>query len=318
MMKNFISTILQYVKIVRPVNVLITGCAVVLGAVVALDSHGVAFELATTLLLGVVSDFRATAAIVFVLTLMLSELVRIVVFTAFTAMFAAAYGNVINDIIDVKSDRISHPNRPLVSGKISIRGAYIFAIMLAVLSMICAMLASTFHAIAALVPIILLTLYSKYFKRTPIVGNIIVALLVAYALLYGALPQPETKVLIAPALLAFLLNFCREIVKDVQDAAGDGAAGWRTSAVLPARTIKILLTSSAAFYLLILFVPSLVLNHFGAIYNVICLTIILPIHIYWMTLVIKSGVDKCAGRIGLLLKLEMVAGLVAIGADKFF
>ncbi|MCL2183643.1 MAG: UbiA family prenyltransferase, partial [Chitinispirillia bacterium] len=47
------------------------------------------------------------------------------------AMAAAAYGNVINDIIDVKSDRVSHPNRPLANGTMSPRAAKAFAAALA-------------------------------------------------------------------------------------------------------------------------------------------------------------------------------------------
>ncbi|MDR3012042.1 MAG: UbiA family prenyltransferase [Chitinispirillales bacterium] len=275
-----------YIKIVRPVNVGITGCAVALGIWLTLPAA--AYPL--------LAAQMAMAA----------------------AMAAAAYGNVINDILDIKSDRVSHPNRPLANGSMTAHTAAILAIMLIITSLLCAWAASTFHLAAAAVPIILLTLYSIYFKRTRITGNIIVASLVAYALMFGALPRPETKILIAPAILAFLLNFCRELVKDVQDAAGDKAAGWRTSAELPAGTIKGLLAGAAGIYAVIMLIPSVVLGDFGTVYTIICLIAIIPLHIYWVTLMFRGGVKKYAKKIGAALKLEMVAGLLAMGMDRIF
>jgi geranylgeranylglycerol-phosphate geranylgeranyltransferase len=280
-----IKFIAPYIKITRPVNALITGCAVILGIWIAAPAKIAVNPLQAVLLMA-------------------------------AAMTAAAYGNVINDILDIKSDRISHPGRPLASGAMGIPAATAFAALLAAASLLCAAAVSAFHLTAALIPVILLTLYSIYFKRTRIAGNIIVASLVAYALLFGALPRPETKILIAPAVLAFLLNFCRELVKDVQDAAGDKATGWRTSAELPAGVIKGLLAGAAAVYGLIVLTPSLIFGHFGAVYTVICLLTVVPIHIYWVSMVFRGGVNKYSGRIGLLLKLEMVAGLLALGLDR--
>jgi 4-hydroxybenzoate polyprenyltransferase len=266
------------------------------------------------------------------------------------AAAALAYGNVVNDIFDVKSDRVSHPSRPLASGAVSVRSAGIFAAALALLSLLCAGLAAEFrieallypntgcsvehswlthHLAATLVPIILLTLYSIYFKRTRLVGNIIVATLAAYALLYGALPYallygaelyPRSciKILFVPAFLAFLLNFCRELIKDVQDAEGDRAAGWRTSADLPAGAVRGLLMNSAAVYLMMALVPSLILHDFGMVYTVICAVAVIPLHVYWVILILKSGADikKYAGRVGAVLKIEMVAGLIALAFDR--
>jgi 4-hydroxybenzoate polyprenyltransferase len=287
------NAIVPYIKIIRPANVVITGIAVALGII-----------LTSGVLPNGVTPVAAAVNPLAVLALCAA------------AMAAVAYGNVINDLSDVKSDRVSHPDRPLASGAMTPRAAALFAAALAASSMACALAASAFHFAATLVPLVLLTLYSNYFKRTRVVGNIIVASLVAYALLYGSLPRPATKILILPAILAFLLNFCREIVKDVQDAEGDRRAGWTTSADLPAAAIKALLIIAAIVYAALLFMPSLLFRHFGIAYTIVCLTLVAPIHIYWMVLIIRPNINNHTKRIGAVLKLEMVFGLLALAIDK--
>ncbi|MCL2689169.1 MAG: UbiA family prenyltransferase [Chitinispirillia bacterium] len=239
------------------------------------------------------------------------------------AMCAAAYGNVINDILDIKSDLISHPSRPLVNGTMSVPAAIIFAVLLACGSLISAYQASLFHLKAALIPILALTLYSIYFKRTPIIGNLIIAALVAYALLFGSLPHPQTKILILPALLAFLLNFCREIVKDVEDMGGDKAAGFATTANLPHNVIKMILLVTAVIYAVILLLPSLLLKDFGAVYTVVCMIAVLPLHTLWAGMILRADWKNGAGgvnfnKISKILKFEMLAGLLALTLDKIF
>jgi len=325
-----LKSVTAYIKIIRPVNTVMTGVAVALGAWLTFADTG--------------DHPLITLAALMQLTpipmLMLA------------AMAAAAYGNVINDIRDIKSDRVSHPNRPLVDGTMPVRAAKIYAAGLAAASLTFAGIAgaaykpwmmsassfswedhaaceplwiflsgagwitSTFYLFATLAPLILLTLYSIYFKRTRLVGNIVVSILPAYALLFGALPRPMVKILLLPAILAFLLNFCREIVKDIQDTAGDKAAGWTTSADLRPATIKNLLMAASAAYISMVLMPAVIFGHFGMAYVLACLLTVVPIHIYWTVLMQRSGIRENARRIGLLLKLEMAAGLFALAFDK--
>jgi len=289
-MVKVIKITVSCLKIARPLNTAIVGCAVLLG-----------MWLTGFASLSVCRNGATVNAVLLILA----------------AMAAAAYGNAVNDILDVETDRVSHPGRPLVTGAMSVGAAAVFAAALAVLSLGFATAASTFHAAAALIPLMLLTMYSLYIKRTRLAGNVIVAALTAYALLFGGLPHPYTKILFAPALLAFLLNFCRELVKDVQDAEGDKAAGFTTSANLPYPVIRRLLLFAGSAALAAMWVPSLVLGDFGTVYNGVCIAAVLPLHIGWMALAFRKDFDEYAGRIGGILKAEMVAGLAALAADKF-
>ncbi|MGM0444383.1 MAG: UbiA family prenyltransferase [Fibrobacterota bacterium] len=147
------------------------------------------------------------------------------------AALAVGYGNVINDLHDVPTDRISHPERPLPRGDISYGGALAFMVLLALASLVAGGLYSPLYAGATIVPLLLLTAYSLSLKSTVLAGNIAVSLLISYTLIYGGLTA-SVQALIFPAFLAGSVNMMREVVKDYQDYSGDRRQGFVTTAVL--------------------------------------------------------------------------------------
>ena len=231
------------------------------------------------------------------------------------AAIALSYGNVINDIIDAEGDRINHSKRPIPSGEMTKRTAGLFAGLLIVMATACGFFVSPIVGIATLIPLVLLTIYSLFLKGTPLAGNCIVSILVAYTLLYGAIPSGNFSILIIPAILAFLLNTIREIVKDMQDEVGDRAAGVVTTAVLPKTTVRTILLTIAILYAGLVLVPYWQ-RHFDFIYASICVAIIIPLHLFIMKII---WLDKkcCEGRrLSKLIKIEMLAGLGALAIDN--
>jgi geranylgeranylglycerol-phosphate geranylgeranyltransferase len=233
------------------------------------------------------------------------------------AVCAVGYGNVVNDILDVGSDRISHPDRPLPKNELSLSSATIICFFLCSFSIVNAFLVSTIHGIGTVVPLALLSLYAFYLKGTPLAGNIIVSLLVAYTIIFGGLSAPQCNRLIIPALLAFLLNLAREIIKDLQDEEGDKAAGTITTAALPKPLLKSLVIGTSSLYAVFLFLPYM-LKQFGLVYCVVCAAIALPVHCYWSFLVVKPDWTRSLGKISLFIKIEMLAGLLALAADQAY
>ena len=225
---------------------------------------------------------------------------------------ALGYGNVVNDIIDVDSDKIAHPTRPLVTGVVSKSVALYFATILAFLALILGFFVSVMTGLAVVIPLILLTLYALYLKGTILWGNIVVALLVAYTLLFGALGGTIDP-LIVPAILAALGNFIREIMKDFADYEGDSAAGIRTSAHLSSTVEQLLVVGGGLLYLLFLPYP-FVKGDFGEVYLLIVFVAIFPLHTLWMW----QWRRKQYKSVAKLLKIQMVLGLVAIAFDQFF
>jgi geranylgeranylglycerol-phosphate geranylgeranyltransferase len=270
-----------YLAILRPGNALMAGLAVVLG-----------FWLSG----------GASPAL---------SLVQMVI----AALCAVGFGNVVNDILDLESDRISHPDRPLPKNEMPLVSAIVLAFFLCSFSIVNAFLVSTTHGVGALLPVALLSLYAFFLKRTPLAGNIVVSLLVAYTIVFGGLTAPRCDRLFIPAFLAFLLNFAREIIKDLQDEPGDTKAGLTTTATLPKSLCKFLVLAISIIYLIFLFTPFL-LKQFGMIYFIVCIVVVLPIHCYWSYMVLKKKWDNFLGKISLFIKIEMLAGLVALAADQ--
>jgi len=232
-----------------------------------------------------------------------------------SAACAVGFGNVVNDIRDIATDRVNHPRRPLPAGDMSVRAAIVFACALAGAALAGAALVSPAHAAGCIIPLALLLTYAFALKATALAGNVVVSLLVAYPLLYGALGAPRFSHVLVPAFLAFLLNFCREIVKDIEDRRGDALEGLTTTASLPAGVLKAMLVWLAIVYALNMFVP-LPLGHFGLPYAAVCALLVLPLHIGWLVLLLKKG-ETALSRVSLLMKWEMLGGMLAVAADNF-
>ena len=96
-------------------------------------------------------------------------------FAALAASLVTAAGNVINDILDIETDRVNRPQRPIPSGYISIEAAYILYFSLVVISVLLAMGISFPALILVVFANLLLFLYSKYLKKIPLIGNLTVA-----------------------------------------------------------------------------------------------------------------------------------------------
>ncbi len=154
--------------------------------------------------------------------------------TAFA--FAIAFGNVLNDVLDLSIDRTSHPERPLPSGKASVPAAlffcaasFAFAMIPGVFPGVCA----TFHAVFYAALFALLFLYDRIFKKIPLFKNVTVAVLCTTPLVRVAFyPAANRRPLLVAIGFAFLLTLVREIIKDLEDMEGDRNARIVTFPVL--------------------------------------------------------------------------------------
>lgn len=226
-------------------------------------------------------------------------------------MTALGFGNVINDIVDIKSDAIAHPERALITGIVSKTEAIFFMILLVAVSLAAGYMVSPIVGHATLIPIAVLTLYSLLLKGTPLTGNITVSSLIAYTLIYGALGG-SMKPLLFPALLAALSNFSREIIKDIDDKEGDLQAGLKTSAILPQRVLDFLVYSSGLLALILAYMP-IITEVMNLSYGIVITAAVLPLGLFWLYQYHKKNYTLCAK----LLKFEMLAGMCAILCDRF-
>jgi len=159
------------------------------------------------------------------------------VWVALAPMFIVAAGNIHNDLLDLATDRINHPDRPLVSGAISLRTATTVMSLGYVAGLMAAASLSSFALTIAGVVVLGLTLYNHRLSRKRLVGNIVVAIMGALPILYGGisfhgLSDSRWVIAGAAAAIAFWVHLARELLKDAIDCEGDAAAGRHTLAVV--------------------------------------------------------------------------------------
>lgn len=149
------------------------------------------------------------------------------------AFAVCAAGNVHNDLLDIEADRINRPNRVLVRGALSQRYAQAMVIALNILALVLALTVNVAVVVAVVLAISMLAAYNRYLQRLPLVGNIVVASLGALTFITGAAAADPTLAPLIPgpliaASIAFFFHLSREVVKDIEDIAGDNVAGVLT------------------------------------------------------------------------------------------
>jgi geranylgeranylglycerol-phosphate geranylgeranyltransferase len=150
----------------------------------------------------------------------------------FLAMLAAflitGAGNAINDWADVESDRINKPKRPIPSGRVSRSSILLYSCVLFLAGIAITLPAMGFgswHLFAiALINSAVLIAYSCGLEDKLFAGNLSISYLVASSFIFGGAAAGNILVPLLMAVLAFLSNTAREIVKDLEDVEGDKAS----------------------------------------------------------------------------------------------
>jgi len=275
---NLLSKIFAYIKITRPLNVIITFCVVIVAVLIAQENP--------------------------------TE-ISLVILASLPAALIAAAGNVINDVYDIETDRISHPERVLPLGTITKTEVKIEYLVLNALAGIISVNISITLFILVFVSALLLLVYSAYLKKIPLVGNITIAALTGLAFIYGGFAVGNPEAAIIPALFAFLINLIREVVKDVQDVEGDRKQNINTFPVKYeiefAKKLAIIITIILIAFTFYPFIAKL----YKIEYFIVVMVFVNPV----LVLCIKSLMQKRESNIVLvsnLLKLNMITGLIAI------
>ena len=166
-----------------------------------------------------------------------------VLVAACTVALITAFGFVINDCCDLAVDTLGKPGRPLPSGRIAPATAAAFAWGLAGAGLLLAATLGGVATLFALGAIALSAAYSYRLKRTLLLGNVVVALLVGAVVVFGAVTAGgATPSAFAAAGITVCYFTAQEVLFNLEDEAQDGAAGLRTTATRlgPLRTARLL------------------------------------------------------------------------------
>ena len=243
------------------------------------------------------------------------------VLAALSAALINGAGNAFNDLFDIDIDRINRPDRPLPSGRVSPFAAGIQTLLLTLAGCLLGFWLSAWHGSIALGVALLLSLYSIFLKNSLLWGNVVVAFVGALAFPYGALAAGDLGRSWIPGLFAFLFHIGREIVKDIEDVAGDRLRGEHTLPLRWGRTRAGWI--AAAIYLLLLAIAWIpyVAGLYGAAYalalvpvSVLVIYVLVQLHSHHARLGHRAKIAAGCNdhRLGHLLKIGMFLGLLAV------
>lgn len=237
--------------------------------------------------------------------------IEIMILAALSAAFATAAGNIINDIFDIETDKISHPDRVLVKVTLAINEAWYEYLLFNLLSMLISAILPSPLLFIVIFSLLLLYLYSAYLKKIILIGNLTIAFLTGMTFIYGGFAVGNPVDAIIPAVFAFLINLIREIVKDIMDLEGDKKQNIIS---LPAK-YGIYFTKKLAAILSIILIAFTFYPILARIYKIEYFIIVMIFVNPVMVICIKNLLQKGETNFALisnLLKLNMILGLIAI------
>jgi geranylgeranylglycerol-phosphate geranylgeranyltransferase len=228
-----------------------------------------------------------------------------------------AFGYVSNDLADLAEDRINKPDRPLVSGQVGITTAQRLIALLAIGGAVLAACLGWRELLVALIVLALLLLYNQRLKATPGGGNLLIALLAGCTLLTGSIATqgfiwPALATVILPSALLATFVWARELVKTLEDLAGDQAAGKQTLAVWGGWRLVIGLVLCCTLATGVLALLTVHVAHYSSAFLMVAgLGVVAPLAV--TTLALWRPAPVCSARRMLrLLKLSYFAGLMAL------
>jgi len=299
-----VKNIFLFLKSIRPVNLFI----------IVLSQYVVRFFL-------ILPAYEIEAKVTGIYPLHISE--EYFFLLVLTTVIIAAAGYILNDSFDSAIDSVNKPAKQSFASVISKTASLnIFIISNSAAVIIAFFLAESINNFwlggVQFASVILLAFYSRKLKKIMLLGNFIIALLSAMVLVTAGLYEPSFypnfSYILIYAGFAFLFSLLREIVKDVEDEAGDRIAGRKTIPVVLGRsTVKVIL--SVLIFIVAIAGGRILFNFFYSYHYVsfwkifICFEIPLA---GLVLLVFLAKKKKDFSRLSILLKLFMILGILSM------
>jgi len=174
------------------------------------------------------------------------------IFLMLASLLIAAAGYIINDYFDINIDEVNKPEKMVVDRLINRRWAIAWHFILSSTGLLFTILAMPFAEkwyliLANVICVILLWFYSTNFKKSLLIGDIVISLLTAWTILiiffskvsiedaFGNGDSNHYKffrLVILYAGFAFIISIIREAIKDMEDMPGDSKYGCRTMPIV--------------------------------------------------------------------------------------
>jgi len=267
------------IKIIRPLNCLITFCTIVLAGFIC-------------------SNFVEY---------------KIIIVAGFTGALGNAAGNIINDYFDIEIDKINRPQRVLPSGNLSPTFALNIYVTITYFSILLAFYNLNSNAIAIIIiTTVMMFLYSYKLKKIVFVGNVVIAFFTGLAFLFGSVVVENIYCGIIPTVFAFLISLMRELVKDIEDIKGDKAANIKTYPIKYGVGATVKLISITGIVLIISTTVPFLLKIYNLYYFIFVSIFVNTTIVYVITRLNQSTSLNTISKMSKLLKIGMIFGIIAI------
>lgn len=227
-----------------------------------------------------------------------------------SVILVAGGGYVINDFYDQEIDEINKPKQRIIGKKISEQKALYFYFILCGLALGISVLHLKLF-ILNLIFIGVLWSYARFLKKTPFLGNLVVALCTASAVWIINIPYSEIypKILFF-SVFALFSNLIREIVKDLEDQKGDALNDCRTLPIV----LGIKKTKSLIYLLIILFEIVLFLDSMLFSFEKFLIYVIFAeLALVWSIYKIHQAQTRSAyHRLSSFYKIFMLSGIFSV------
>ncbi len=185
-----------------------------------------------------------------------------------TGFFISGAAMITNDYFDLEVDRINHPQRPLPSGRISLKELLILACLFSVTGFVTSALLGTLPLVLAVIIWFVAILYNWRYKETGLPGNMMVALSVAWFFIFGGVTVGgfANSLVWTFGFLAFIFDLGEEIAADSMDMEGDEKRRAKTIARIHGKKYALRVSTSLfVLFVLLSFLPFL-MGWFSNIY----------------------------------------------------
>jgi len=175
---------------------------------------------------------------------------------------------VLNDYLDLETDIVNAPQRPIPSGIVSKNESLLFSVLLIFLGLYFSYLISIIAFITVIFLLIIGNLYNRFFKKSGLIGNLMVSVSVGMTFIFGGISvgEPLNKTVIFFALIAAFIDLGEEIAADAMDIEGDRIINSKSIAIKYGR-VRAVKTSSIIFLIvLVLSIIPFLLGWFPFIY----------------------------------------------------
>ena len=220
--------------------------------------------------------------------------------------------NLINDVFDMKTDKINYPNRALIKHpelkKIFIKisfSSFFGACFLA-------FFINNIAFFIVLVSIPILVSYTPFLKGIALLGNVIISFYLGLVFIFIEICISNSiNIMILPASFAFGISLIREITKDIEDYKGDKIANIHTLPVyIGVKKSTYFTCFLMGCFLFFCGYVMFFLDNFY--YNIAVFFLVFMPIFYLIFFLVKSPTSKSCSEASTLLKKITILGLIII------